>query len=94
MIGVCEMTVNRRPVKRVKTLAAVVGGAALITLGTVGALSGGSSSGAGPAVMSAGEMTMGDTATAEYSETTIATSVAVPGDKAAPPCGFSQRMLT
>jgi hypothetical protein len=81
------MVVNQRHGIKFKTLAAVVGGAALITLGTVGALTGGSSSGA-PAVMSAGEMTVGDTATAAYSATEE-TSMAVPGDKAAPPCGFN-----
>ena len=81
------MVVNQRNGIKLKALAAVVGGGALITLGAVGALTGGSSPDA-PTVMSVGEMTMGDTATAAYSATEE-TSVAVPGDKAAPPCGFS-----
>lgn len=74
-------------VNRVKVLAAVVGGGALITLGAVGALNGDTSTGA-PVVTSAGEMTMGDTATAAYSATEE-TSMAAPGDTAAPPCGFN-----
>ena len=78
-----EMVVTQRSGKSVKTLAAVVGGGAMVALGIVGALSGGSSAQA-PAVLSVGEMTMGATATADYSETTIATSLAVPADKAPP----------
>ena len=77
------MVVTQRSGKSVKTLAAVVGGGAMVVLGIVGALSGGSSAPA-PAVLSVGEMTMGATATADYSETTIATSLAVPADKAPP----------
>ena len=82
-----EMVVTRRSGKSVKTLAAVVGGGAMVVLGIVGALSGGSSAPA-PAVLSVGEMTMGATATADYTETSMATSLAAPGDKATPPCGF------
>jgi hypothetical protein len=78
---------NRRPVDKFKALAAIVGAGALVTLGTVGALSVGSSTEA-PVVMSVGEMTMGDTETAAYSATE-ATSMAVPAEKASPPCGFS-----
>jgi hypothetical protein len=59
----------------------------MVALGIVGALSGGSSAQA-PAVLSVGVMTMGATATADYTETSIATSMALPGDKATPPCGF------
>ena len=77
------MVVTQQSGKSVKTLAAVVGGGAMVALGIVGALSGGSSAQA-PAVLSVGEMTMGATATADYSETTIATSLAVPADKAPP----------
>jgi hypothetical protein len=76
------MVVTRRSGKSVKTLAAVVGGGAMVVLGIVGALSGGSSAPA-PAVLSVGEMTMGATATAAYSAT-IETSMAVPTDKAPP----------
>jgi hypothetical protein len=81
------MVVNQRPGIKIKALAAIVGGGALITLGAVSALSEGGSP-AAPAVVSAGEMTVGDTATAAYSATEE-TSMAVPGDKAPPPCGFN-----
>jgi hypothetical protein len=81
------MVVTQRSGKSVKTLAAVVGGGAMVALGIVGALSGGSSAQA-PAVLSVGVMTMGATATADYTETSMATSLAAPGDKATPPCGF------
>ena len=64
-------------------LAAVVGGSAVVALGTISAFTGGGSSGAPAVVMSVGEMTMGDTATVGYSAT-IETSVAVPTDKAKP----------
>jgi hypothetical protein len=77
------MAVNRRPGKRAKVLAAVVGGSAMVALGTISAFTGGGSSGAPAVVMSVGEMTMGDTATVGYSAT-IETSVAVPTDKAKP----------
>jgi hypothetical protein len=77
---------NRRPISKVKALAAIVGGGALVTLGMVSAIDAGSSASA-PVVMSVGEMTMGDTETAAYSATE-ATSVAVPADKASAPCGF------
>ncbi len=77
----------RRTGKRVKALAAVLGGGAMVALGVVGAVTGGSAP-AGPSVMSAGEMTMGATVTADYTETSVQTSMATPGDKAAPPCGF------
>ncbi len=80
------MIVLRRPGKWVKKFAAAVGGVAVIATGAVSALSGGSST-ERPAVVSQPEMTMGSTATVEYSET-IATSVAVPTDKA-PPYGGS-----
>jgi hypothetical protein len=86
-IGVIEMVVTRRSGKSVKTLAAVVGGGAMVALGIVGSLSGSSSSQA-PAVLSVGVMTMGATATADYTETSMATSLAAPGQKATPPCGF------
>ena len=82
-----EMVVTRRSGKSVKTLAAVVGGGAMVALGIVGALSGGSSAQA-PTVLSVGVMTMGATATADYTETSMATSMAAPVDKATPPCGF------
>src|ERR1700710_1484856 len=81
------MVVNQRHGIKFKALAAVVGGAALITLGTVGALSEGAGP-AAPSVMSAGEMTVGDTAPAGDSATEEP-SMAVPGDKASPPCGFN-----
>jgi hypothetical protein len=76
------MAVTQRSGKPVKMFAAVVGGGAMVALGVVGALSGGSSAPA-PAVLSVGEMTMGATATVGYSAT-IETSMAVPADKAAP----------
>jgi hypothetical protein len=79
------MAVIRRPGK-VKLLAAAVGGGATLTLGVLGAVSGGSEP-THPLVLSVGELTMGGTATAAYSAT-IATSLAVPTDKATPPCGF------
>ena len=82
------MVVIRRSRKKATTFAAVIGGCAMVALGVVGALSGGSSAPA-PAVLSVGEMTMGATATADYTETSVQTSVALPGDKATPPCGFS-----
>lgn len=66
----------------VKTLAAMIGGGALVALGAVGMLTGGSGPGA-PTVMSAPEMSMGSTATAAYSATEE-TSMAVPVDKAKP----------
>ena len=72
----------RRFDTKVKTAAAVVGGGAMVALGIVGAISAGSGP-ANPSVMSAGEMTMGSTATAGYSATLV-TSVAVPTDKAKP----------
>ena len=77
------MAVIRRPGKRVKTFAALVGGGAMVAMGVVTALTGGGSSGAPARVMSVGEMTMGDTATVGYSAT-IETSMAVPADKAKP----------
>jgi hypothetical protein len=79
------MAVIRRPGK-VKLLAAIAGGGAMLTLGVLGAMSGGTEP-AAPMVLSVGEMTMGDTATVGYSATE-ATSLAVPTDKASPPCGF------
>ncbi len=72
---------------RVKTLAAVIGGGAMVALGVVGVFTG-SSGPSGPAVVSAPEMSMGSTATAGYSATEE-TSMAVPTDKATAPCGFS-----
>ena len=81
-----EMAVIRRPGKRVKTFAAVLGGGAMVALGAVSAFTGGGSSGA-PAMVSATQMTMGDTATVNYSATEE-TSMAVPTDKA-PPFGGS-----
>ncbi len=77
------MAVNGRRGKRVKALAAVVGGSAMVALGAVSAFTGGGSSGAPAVVMSVGQMTMGDTATVAYSATEE-TSVAVPVDKAKP----------
>jgi hypothetical protein len=71
-----------------KTVAAVVGGGAMVALGVVGGISAGSGPSAAPSVLSVGEMTMGDTATVEYSSTEE-TSVAAPADKATPPCGFN-----
>jgi hypothetical protein len=76
------MVVIRRSGKRAKVLAAVVGGGAMVALGIVGALTGGSSPGT-PVVLSVGEMTMGATDTVAYSQT-IATSMAVPAVKAPP----------
>ena len=67
---------------KAKTVAAVVGGGAMVALGVVGAVSGGSESSA-PSIVSVGEMTMGATATAAYSAT-METSMAVPQDKAKP----------
>ena len=72
---------------RVKLFAAVVGAGAMVALGVGGAVTGGGGS-AAPATLSVGEMTMGDTETAAYSATEQ-TSMAVPADKAAPPCGFN-----
>jgi hypothetical protein len=77
-----EMAVTQRSGKPVKMFAAVVGGGAMVALGVVGALAGGSSAPA-PAVLSVGEMTMGATATVGYSAT-METSMAVPADKAPP----------
>jgi hypothetical protein len=74
---------------RVKLCAAVVGVSAAFALGALGAATTPADSVEGPAIVSAGEMTMGDTATADYTETSVQTSMAVPGDKASPPCGFS-----
>jgi hypothetical protein len=71
----------------VKKLAAVIGGGAMVALGVVGAFTGGGQA-AAPSVVSAPEMSMADTATAAYSATEE-TSMAVPADKASPPCGFS-----
>ena len=82
-----EMVVTRRSGKKAKAFAAVVGGGAMVALGIVGALSGGSSP-APHQVVAVGVMTMGATATADYTETQVATSLAAPGDKATPPCGF------
>jgi hypothetical protein len=81
------MAVIRRSGKKAKVLAAVVGGGAMVALGTISALAGGGSSAGGPAILSVGEMTMGATDTVAYSQT-IATSMAVPADKA-PPFGGS-----
>ena len=72
---------------RVKLCAAVVGAGAAIVLGAIGAGTGADSGGGSPAIMSAGEMTMGATATVAYSATEE-TSMAVPADKA-PPYGGS-----
>jgi hypothetical protein len=83
-----EMVVIRRSRKKAKTFAAVVGGGAMVALGAVGALTGGGGS-AAPVTLSVGEMTMGATATADYTETSVQTSVALPADKATPPCGFA-----
>ena len=82
------MAVIGRPGKRVKAFAAIVGGSAMVALGAVGVFTGGGSTGGPPVVMSVGQMTMGDTETASYSETMV-TSAAVPADKATPPCGFN-----
>jgi hypothetical protein len=80
-----QMAVIRRS-RKAKIVAAVAGSGAVLTLGVLGAVSGGSHP-AAPKVLSVSEMTMGNTATVQYSETEQ-TSVAVPGDKASPPCGF------
>ncbi|OBK73299.1 hypothetical protein [Mycobacterium sp. 1274761.0] len=71
---------------RAKTIAAVVGAGAMVTLGTAGALTDGGGP-VGPSVESASQMTLGSTATMAYSATEE-TSVAVPVDKA-PPYGGS-----
>lgn len=55
----------------------------MVALGVVGAVSSGSGPAATPSVMSAGQMTMGATATVAYSATEQ-TSMAVPTDKAKP----------
>ena len=73
-------------VKRVKTLAAVVGGSAMVALGVAGMFTGNDGPSA-PAVVSAPEMSIGSTATEAYSATEE-TSMAVPTDKATAPCGF------
>jgi hypothetical protein len=83
-----EMVVTQRSGKTVKTFAGVVGGGALVAMGVVSALTAGSSPGAHQSI-AVGEMTMGDTVTADYTETSVQTSVALPADKATPPCGFS-----
>jgi hypothetical protein len=83
-----EMVVTQRSGKTVRRLAAVVGGGAIVALGVVGGLTAGG--GATTHVnLSVSEMTMGATQTADYTETSVQTSVAVPADKASPPCGFS-----
>ncbi len=74
-------------VNRTKTIAAVVGGGAMVALGVVGTFTGGS----GPSahtVVSEPEMSIGSTATAAYSANEE-TSMAVPTDKASAPCGFT-----
>jgi hypothetical protein len=81
-----EMVVTQRSGKTVKTFAAVVGGGALVAIGVVSALTAGSSPGAHQ--VATGVMTMGSTATADYTETSVQTSMALPADKATPPCGF------
>ena len=77
------MAGHRRLNTKAKMIAAVVGGGAMMALGVAGAISGGSGP-AAPAVVSAPKMTMGDTATADYTETSVQTSMAVPADKAKP----------
>ena len=81
------MAGTRRLDTKIKTIAAVVGGGAMVALGVVGAVTSGSGP-AAPAVLSVGQMTMGATATVAYSATEQ-TSMAVPVDKAKPPCGFN-----
>ena len=66
----------------VKTVAAVIGGGAMVALGAFGVFSGGSAPTA-HMVVSAPEMSLGSTATAAYSATEE-TSMAVPTDKAKP----------
>jgi hypothetical protein len=82
------MARNRRLNLKAKTVAAVAGGGAMIALGVVGGISAGSGPAAGPSVLSVGEMTLGNTQTADYTETSVQTSVALPADTATPPCGF------
>lgn len=82
------MAAIRRFNTKARTIAAVVGGGAMVAMGVVGAMTAGGGSSA-PSYVSVGEMTMGATATADYTETSVQTSVALPGDKATPPCGFS-----
>jgi hypothetical protein len=83
-----EMVVTQRSGKSLRRLAAVVGGGAMVALGVVGALTAGGGS-ATHVNLSVSEMTMGATQTADYTETSVQTSVAAPGDKATPPCGFA-----
>jgi hypothetical protein len=71
---------NRTDNRRVKTSATVLGGAALISMGIIGAWAGGVKDGA-TAVVSDGSMTTGATTTLTYSGT-IAPIVAVPPVKA------------
>jgi hypothetical protein len=85
-IGVVKMSRIRLLDKKVKAIAAAAGGGALVALGIVGVLTGGTGP-ATPAVVSAPQMSLGDTATAAYSATEE-TSMAVPVDKA-PPYGGS-----
>jgi hypothetical protein len=83
------MAVNRRYDTKLRTLAAVAGGAAVVALGVVGAASSGNAPATTPSVVSVGEMTLGNTVTADYTETSVQTSVAAPTEKASPPCGFN-----
>jgi hypothetical protein len=77
-----EMAGSRRLGNRIKMIAALVGGGAMVALAAVGALTGGGGTTA-TAVVSAPQMTMGATATVAYSATEE-TSMAVPTDKAKP----------
>jgi hypothetical protein len=78
------MTMNRR--NRVKLLAAVVGGGAMVTMGAFTAALGSPSAGTQSVV--SGPMTIGATVTETTPEATLVTSVAVPPVKA-PPFGGS-----
>lgn len=74
------MTINRR--NRVKLLAAVVGGGAMVTMGAFTAALGGPSAGSQSVV--SGPMTVGATVTETTPDTVLATPAAAPAVKAKP----------
>lgn len=75
--------------KNVKVIAAVAGGAAVVGLGVVGAVSDGAGPGA-PALAAGSHMNLGQTSTETTPPTAPATSMAVPAMRGnTPPSGFA-----
>ena len=76
--------------KNVKVIAAVAGGAAVVGLGVIGAISDGSTGAGSPALASGSHMNVGQTSTETTPPTAPEVSMAVPAMRGyTPPSGFA-----